>query len=171
MAAGQGNGVGSAQLRKNVASQYVYFMVWITSAAPLVPRTGDAGNISMFVALNGANESAAANSPAEVDATNLPGVYRLQLSQAETNADSVIVGGTSITANTAVSAVQVHTTIDFVDGLTLASFRETILAVLAGVVAKTSTGASFKAQDGTTEKVEVVHDSEGNRTTITVQSI
>lgn len=157
-------GMGSAQLRKNVASQFVYFQVWNTSAAPLVPRTGDAGNLSMFVALNGANEAASANSAAEVDATNLPGVYRLQLSQAESNADSVIVGGTSSTSDTSVDPIQVHTTIDTVDGLTLASFRETVLAVLAGVVVKTSTGASFKAQDGTTEKLAVTHDSIGNRT-------
>ena len=164
-------GMGSAQLRKNVASQYVYFMVWNTSAAPLVPRTGDVANISMFVALNGANEAAAANSPGEVDATNLPGVYRLQVSQAETNANSLVVGGTSSTSDTSVDPIQVHTTIDTVDGLTLASFRETILTVLAGVVVKTSTGASFKAQDGTTEKLGVTHDSSGNRTGVTNQSI
>lgn len=166
-------GMGSAQLRKNVATQYVYFMAWNTSAASgqKVPRTGDAGNISNFVALNAAGDAAAANSPAEVDATNLPGVYRLLLSQAETNADSLVVGGTSSTSDTEVDPVQVHTTIDTVDGLTLASFRETILAILAGIVIKTSTGASFKAQDGTTEKVGVTHDSVGNRTVVGVAAI
>ncbi len=166
-------GMGSAQLRKNIATQYVYFMVWNTSAASgqKVPRTGDAGNISMFVGLDAAAESPAANSPTEVDATNLPGVYRLLMSQAEMNADSVVVGGTSTTATTEVDPTQVHTTIDVVDGLTLASFRETVLAVLAGIVVKSVTGASFKAQDGTTEKLGVTHDSIGNRTVVGIAAI
>lgn len=166
-------GMGSAQIRKNVASQWVYFMAWDTSAASgqKVPRTGDTANISNFVAQNGVAEAAAANSAEEVDATNAPGVYRLQVSQAESNVDSLVVSGTSSTANTEVDPVQVHTTIDTVDGLTLASFREAILAALVGVAAKTSTGVSFKAQNGTTEKVDMTHDSVGNRTGSSVKSI
>ena len=155
--------ISGIRIKKNAASQFVYFMAWNSSAAPIVPRTGDSANISMFVALNGANEAAASNSPAEVDATNLPGVYRLELTQAETNADSIIVGGTSSTSDTQITNTQIHPEQWLFDGLTLDSFMISVHAASSGLAVKTSTGVTFKDRSGTT-KLTITHDTIGNRT-------
>lgn len=87
-------------LRKNAAGQIVTFVALDADGEYV---TGDAANISASVIQDG-TRSAAANAVAEVDATNAPGRYRLLLTQAETNYDSVDVAAISATSGVQVLA-------------------------------------------------------------------
>lgn len=55
------------------------------------PKTGDASNITVRIAKDNGNLTAATNTPQEVDATNAPGVYRITLTATEMDANSVLV--------------------------------------------------------------------------------
>ena len=57
-------------------------------------KTGDVGNHSIRVVLNGTS-SAANNSPAEVDATNDPGLYKITLDSAEVGISTTLSGKSS----------------------------------------------------------------------------
>ena len=57
-------------------------------------KTGDVGNHSIRVVLNGTS-SAANNSPAEVDATNDPGLYKITLDAAEVGISTTLSGKSS----------------------------------------------------------------------------
>lgn len=154
-------------LLKNTASQYVAFFFQDTTDQ--TGKTGDAANITAYVSLNGAAESAADNAVTEIDATNMPGVYLLQLSQAESNAGTAIVHAVSSTAN--IETHDVHTLHPFVnsyDGIAWEDVIQNIQAVLMNVATRSSTGVSFKKRDGTTEKVAVTHDALGARTVSTL---
>ena len=155
-------------MKKNIASQYVYLQAWNTAAAPRSPETGDTANISAFISLDGAAESAATNSVTEVDATNMPGIYALELSQAETNADSLAVFATSITGNIELDLVMIHTTTWTFDGQDFDDIMLAVMAVLFGRSAVTGSSTEYKLRDGTTTKVTVVADTAGNRTASTV---
>ena len=87
-------------LRKNRAGQIVAFTA-VDADGDYV--TGDAANISASVIVDGVRQ-AATNAVAEIDATNAPGRYRLELTQAETNADSVEVAAVSSTTDVQVLA-------------------------------------------------------------------
>ena len=52
------------------------------------PQTGDAGNITGYVSLDGTANPIDDTNPVEVDATNMPGLYYFDLTAAETNCDS-----------------------------------------------------------------------------------
>ncbi len=158
-------------MKLNTASQYVYLRAWnIASGNFAVPRTGDAGNISAFIALNGADESAATNSVAEVDATNCPGVYRLLLTAAELNADSVLVTATSSTGNTTLTHVELH---PYQWSFNTVTFEDAIVAIMSALFGRVTISgrvASFKKRDGTTEKISVTSDTSGNRTSSTLMA-
>lgn len=87
-------------IRRNRTGQVVLFTA-VDADGDYV--TGDAANISASVIVDGVRQ-AATNSVAEVDATNAPGRYSLELTQAETNADSVDVSATSSTVDVQVVA-------------------------------------------------------------------
>lgn len=151
-------------MKFNTASQYVYLRAWNTTSGNFaVPRTGDAGNITAYVALNGSDENAATNSVEEVDATNCPGVYRLELTAAELNADSVLVTAISSTGSTTLTHVELHPVQWSFNGVTFEDAIIAIMAILFGVVTIAGRVASFKKRDGTTEKVSVTSDTSGNR--------
>ncbi len=83
---------------KNVASQAV--TVLAIDTATNLPKTGDAGNITLYY--NGDNGgvtvfSTSSGHPTEDDATNSPGTYTLGLSQAETNYNRLNISGKSST--------------------------------------------------------------------------
>ena len=64
-----------------------------------LPKTGDALNITGYVSLDGTANAIDDTNPAEVDATNMPGVYAFDLTAAETNCDSFALIAKSVTAN------------------------------------------------------------------------
>lgn len=86
-------------------SLIVHFVAWDSAAA--AARSGDAANFTLRVIKDGV-AAAPTNAPAEVDATNAPGVYKLTLTAAEMNADAITVAGKSSTAN--VSIIPMHVT-------------------------------------------------------------
>jgi hypothetical protein len=83
-------------LLKNTAQKiHVYAVDTTTGAA----KTGDAANITGYVSLDGTANAIDDTNPAEVDATNMPGVYVFDLTAAETNCDSFALVARSGTAN------------------------------------------------------------------------
>ncbi|GIV22131.1 MAG: hypothetical protein KatS3mg023_3882 [Armatimonadota bacterium] len=61
------------------------------------PKTGDASNITVRISKDGGALTATTNTPAEVDATNAPGVYRITLTATEMDANSILVAPKSST--------------------------------------------------------------------------
>lgn len=95
-------------LFKNVASQkiHVYAYDSTTGAA----KTGDAANITAYVSLDGTANAIDDTNPAEVDATNMPGVYVFDLAQAETNCNSFALYAKSATSNIRIEPIIGFTT-------------------------------------------------------------
>lgn len=92
---------------KNRASQKLaVFAVDATGA----PKTGDAANISAQISLDGAATNATNDAaPTELDATDAPGVYLFDMTQAETNADLMIVAPKSSTSGVVLRPVIIYT--------------------------------------------------------------
>lgn len=89
---------------KNVASQKVAVYAWDSVAG--APKTGDAGNITAQISKDG-GACAATNdtNPTELDATNAKGIYLFDLTQAETNADLVVISPVSATAGVTIQPI------------------------------------------------------------------
>jgi hypothetical protein len=86
---------------KNVGSQK--FIVFAFDATTNLPKTGDAANISCYIAKDyGAVAQTGDTTATEMDATNAKGYYLFDATQAETNADCILVTGKSSTANVVV---------------------------------------------------------------------
>ena len=154
-------------LKKNKASQYLAFFLFTDTTHAGV--TGDASNITVYLGKDGAAEVVSTNSVTELDSTNMPGVYGLALSQAETNYDTIVAYAKSSTANVESLTLHVlHTTQWLFDGVSLDDLLQNIQAVLMGIAVKSSTGVVFKKRDGTTTKVDITHDATGNRTASTL---
>ena len=76
-------------------------------------KTGDHGNITLRGVGDGSEYTPAA-SAVEVDATNLPGVYSVSLTEAENNYDSNLIGGKSATANISIFGIAwINEEVDF----------------------------------------------------------
>lgn len=73
-----------------------YYVAWDTSAGGY--KTGDSANHTLYTNIDG-TAAAATNSPAEVDATNQPGLYKIVLTAAEMQGEIVRVHGKSSTSN------------------------------------------------------------------------
>lgn len=85
-------------LYKNTASQKAYFYAYDYSTG--APKTGDAGNITAYVAKDyGSATILGDTSATEVDSTNAKGYYVFDLTQSETNADVILFTAKSSTAN------------------------------------------------------------------------
>lgn len=81
---------------KNTASQKVY--VFAFTPADGLPKTGDAGQITAYVAKDFGSVTVLGDTSAtECDATNAPGLYLFDITQTETNADVLMVSGKSST--------------------------------------------------------------------------
>lgn len=95
-------------LYKNVASQKL--AVYAHDTAADAAKTGDAAQISAQISLDG-GATAATNdaAPTELDAADAPGIYIFDLTQAETNADLVIVCPVSSTADVSLEPVIIYT--------------------------------------------------------------
>ena len=83
-------------LNKNVAGQYAAVFAWDTGAN--APKTGDAAQITAYIDKDTAGAAATNDTnPTEADATNLKGIYYFTLTQAETNADLIVISAVSST--------------------------------------------------------------------------
>jgi hypothetical protein len=76
--------------KKNTSGQK--FNVLAISTATGLPVTGDAANITAKISIDSAAfASVSDTNPTELDATNAPGVYVFDLTQAETNGDVLTI--------------------------------------------------------------------------------
>lgn len=93
---------------KNVVGQKA--IVYAYDKTTGLPQTGDAANITAYIAKDGV-ASAASNdtNPTEIDNTNMPGYYAFDLTQAETNCDHFAMYAVSATPNILVSNVEAYT--------------------------------------------------------------
>jgi len=86
---------------KNVASQKFY--VYAYDTATNAPKTGDSGNITAYIAKDFGSVTALTDTGAsEIDNTNAKGFYVFDATQAETNADVILVSGKSSTSGVVV---------------------------------------------------------------------
>lgn len=93
---------------KNVASQKIRVFAYdYTTGAP---KTGDSANITAYVSKDyGAVTVLGDTSATESDATNAPGSYLFDLTQAETNADCLDFSAKSSTSNIRIVPITVYT--------------------------------------------------------------
>lgn len=84
----------------------VIYTAWDTSANG--PKTGDAANHTIYLIKDG-TAAAATNSPAEVDATNCKGEYKITLTFAEMLFNVVVVCGVSGTSNVVIIPLKITT--------------------------------------------------------------
>jgi len=82
----------------------ISYVAWDTSAN--AGKTGDAGNHTLRWVKDG-TPAAPSNSPAEVDASNAPGVYKLTLTAAECQAVYGTLAGKSSTSNVSIMPVSI----------------------------------------------------------------
>lgn len=83
---------------KNVASQKL--IVFAFDSTTNAPKTGDAANITAYVSKDfGAVTVLGDTTATEMDATNAKGYYLFDLTQAETNGDTLLFSAKSSTAN------------------------------------------------------------------------
>lgn len=89
---------------KNTASQKV--IVYAFDSTTNQPKTGDAANLTAYVSKDYAAVTVLGDTSAtEMDATNAKGYYLFDLTQAETNADTLLFSGKSATSNIVVLAM------------------------------------------------------------------
>ena len=93
---------------KNVASQKLAVFAWDNASG--APKTGNAAQISAQLSKDG-GATAATNdaAPTELDATDAKGIYIFDMTQAETNADLVILSAVSSTADIDLQPVIIYT--------------------------------------------------------------
>lgn len=93
---------------KNTANQKLSVFAYDSTTGD--PVTGDAANITAQLSLDGGT-SAATNdtNPTELDATDHPGIYIFDMTQAETNANMINLSAVSATANVLLEPVIVYT--------------------------------------------------------------
>lgn len=84
--------------------------VYAYDAMTGTPKTGDALNITGYVSLDGTANAIDDTNPAEVDATNMPGVYVFDLTAAETNCNAWALYAKSSTANIRIEPIIGFTT-------------------------------------------------------------
>ena len=95
--------------KKNTSGQK--FNVLAVNTATSSPVTGDAANITAKISIDSAAfASVSDTNPTELDATNAPGVYVFDLTQAETNGDVLTIIPTSTTSNVKLDMLNIYTT-------------------------------------------------------------
>lgn len=97
-------------LYKNVASQKCLVFAYDKTTGGA--KTGDAGNITAAISLDGGGFTASNDAnPSECDSTDGPGFYAFDLTQAETNGDIFALYPKSATSNILLEPVVVYTQI------------------------------------------------------------
>lgn len=95
-------------LYKNVASQKIAVFAYTASTG--AAKTGDAAQITAYISKDFAAGAATNDTnPTELDATNMPGWYVFDLTQAETNAEVIVLAPKSSTSGVVLDQVQVFT--------------------------------------------------------------
>lgn len=89
---------------KNVASQLVIFQAWDTSVDNI--KSGDAANFTVQISKDGGSFATATNTASELGST---GIYKVTLTQTETNADIIAIRVTSSTANIFIDPIVIYT--------------------------------------------------------------
>ncbi|NIT56382.1 MAG: hypothetical protein GWN00_09165, partial [Aliifodinibius sp.] len=154
---------------KNVASQKIAVFAW--DSANSVPKTGDASNITAQISIDGGTCAATNDTnPTELDATDAPGIYLFDLTQAETNGDLIILSAKSSTSDIDIRPVSAYTKLEVIDGnYTVQDVMKILLAYLGG---KTSGGGTetiiFRNPADTKDRVTQSVDSCGNRSGVTL---
>lgn len=111
-------------LYKNQSGQKLAVHAWNNSTN--THQTGDAANITAQVSIDGAATAATNDTnPTELDATDAPGVYLFDLTQAETNGDLIVVSAKSSTANVTLEPRFIYTLPNFLDDGTATFDRTT----------------------------------------------
>lgn len=85
-------------MQKNVASQKL--IVFVFDSTTNLPKTGDAANLTAYVSKDYGSVTVLGDTSAtEMDSTNAKGYYLFDLTQGETNADTLLFSCKSSTAN------------------------------------------------------------------------
>jgi len=93
---------------KNIASQKIAVFAWDNAAGS--EKTGDAGNITAQISIDGAATAATDDTnPTELDSTDAPGIYIFDMTQAETNGDLIVVYVVSGTSDIVLRPVIIYT--------------------------------------------------------------
>jgi len=93
---------------RNVGSQKVAVFAWANDAGSA--KTGDAANISAQISIDGAATAATNDvNPTELDATDAPGIYIFDMTQAETNGDMIVIAPVSSTSDVVLRPVIIYT--------------------------------------------------------------
>jgi hypothetical protein len=94
---------------KNTSGQKV--TVYAVDASTGLPKTGDGGNITVYVVKDDGTVTVLGDTSAtEADATNAKGDYLFDLTQTETNADKLRFTGKSTTSNVVIVPQTIYTT-------------------------------------------------------------
>ena len=95
---------------KNVASQKVAVYAWDNAAG--AAKTGDAANITAQISIDGAACAATDDTnPTELDATDAPGTYIFDMTQAETNGSLIVIQAVSATSDIEIRPVYHYPTL------------------------------------------------------------
>ncbi len=95
-------------MQKNVTGQKIAVFAFDYSTG--APMTGDAGNITVYVDIDwGGLNALTDTSASEISSTNAPGWYLFDLTQAETNGNTLLFTGKSGTSNVAIVGTQIQT--------------------------------------------------------------
>lgn len=93
---------------KNTSGQKIAVFAFDTTTG--APKTGDAGNITVYVNKDWAGVNALTDTSAtEIDSTNAKGWYLFDVSQTESNADALLFTGKSSTANISIVGQLIYT--------------------------------------------------------------
>ena len=96
---------------KNKASQKIY--VFAENATTRVGVSGEAANITARISKDGGAVAQTNDvNPTEVDATYMPGVYAFDATQAETNANMVVLAALCTTSGVVIRPVAIQTVPD-----------------------------------------------------------
>ena len=140
----------------------IQYLAWDT--ANNVGKTGDVSNHTLRLIQDG-TAAAPTNSPAEVDATNCPGVYKLAITAAEMEYNVITLAGKSSTANISISPVIMTTEGNIEGTLNLTEVMRIILAAVAGKTTDSQT--KFRDVADTKDRITATLSS-GDRTSISL---
>ena len=153
-----------------------HYVAWDTSAN--AGKTGDVANHTIQVVKGNSAPAAATNSPAEVDATKTPGLYKITITDDENADDFVTIAGVSSTGNVSIMPVCMSNILDLgysvvakgAGTLTALKAMEILLAMLAGRYSyNTATGVlTAYAYDGTTQLMTIGLLGQGDRNAPTI---
>lgn len=166
---------------KNTGGQKIG--VFAYTAATGIAKTGDAANITAHLSLDfGAAAQSNDVNPTELNATYMAGWYVFELTQAETNAEVLILSASSATAGVVVDQVQV-----FTQDASIAS-RATLTEIIAGISegghdlqemlrillahavglanGGNTTTLRFRDQADTKDRIVMTVDADGNRSAV-----